>query len=120
MLYSLGLQGNLLIIVIPILADQHFAQERIQQATDTPNKRKPAIPQSSFVPRDKDPYFAKADLEVLWATITDVLKSADMYRHACPTEAHWTARVVSPLLNQVRRLKRYHDEDFEKLESLDL
>ena len=52
-------------------------------------------------------------------TIADVLDLADEYRHSGCTEAHWNSIVVNPLLNLVRRLKRYQRKD-SKLSVLDL
>ena len=52
-------------------------------------------------------------------TVADVLDSADQYRHSSCTEAQWTSIVVSPLLNLMRRLKRYQSKD-SKLAVLDL
>ena len=77
----------------------------IQAQFDTPTKTKPPISDEYFdASNDK---YATDDFALIGLTIADVLSSADEYRHSGCTEAHWISIVVSPLLNLVRRLKRY-------------
>ena len=89
----------------------------IQDQFDTPNKTRPLIPNDCFgAPLDK---YATDDYALMRLTISDVLTSADKYRHSGCTEAHWISIVVSLLLNLVRRLKRYQRTE-SKLAVLDL
>ena len=85
-------------------------------------KTKPSIPDSCYIPLGTDSTYAPEDLELVWSTLSDVVKSAEQYRHEDCTEAHWISKTVTPLLNLVRRLRRYTDpaDDFEKLEALDM
>ena len=94
----------------------------MQQATNTPMKTKPSIPGSCYIPFGTASTYTPQDLELVWSTLSDVVKSAAQYRHRDYTEAHWMSKTVTPLLNLVRRLRRYADptDDFEKLEALDM
>ena len=84
---------------------------------DTPNKTKPLIPDDCFgAPLTK---YAIDDHGLMRSTIVDILDMARKYRHSGCTEPHWSSLVVSPLLNLVRRLKRYQKVD-SKLEVIDL
>ena len=94
----------------------------MQRATDTPMKTKLEIPDSCYIPLGAASTYTQEDLELVWSTLSDVVKSAKQYRHEDYTEAHWMSKTVTPLLNLVRRLRRYADpaDDFEKLEALDM
>ena len=63
--------------------------------------------------------YAIDDYGLMRSTIVDILDMADKYWHSGFTEPHWSSLVVSPLLNLVRRLKRYQKGD-SKLEVIDL
>ena len=89
----------------------------VNKEFDTPNKTKPLLPDDCFGAL-LDKYTAD-DYTLIRSTIADVLKMANKYRHSGCTDAHWTSIVVSPLLNLVRRLKRYQKKD-SKLAVLNL
>lgn len=89
----------------------------LKKEFDTPNKTKPLLSDECFgTLHDR---YAADDYTLMRSTITDVLEMADEHRYSGCTEAHWTSIVVSPLLNLVRRLKRYQRND-SKLAVLDL
>lgn len=89
----------------------------LNKELDTPNKTKPLVSDECFgALHDR---YAADDYSLMRLTIADVLELADEYRYSGCTEAHWTSIVVSPLLNLVRRLKRYQKKD-SKLAVLDL
>jgi hypothetical protein len=85
-------------------------------------KTKPSVPGSCYIPLGTASIYTPEDLELVWSTLSDVVRSAEQYRHEGYTEAHWMSKTVTPLLNLVRRLRRYTEpaEDFEKLEALDM
>lgn len=89
----------------------------MSRESDTPNKTKPSIPDSYF--DTSHARYAKEDLTLIQLTIWDVLGLADKYRHSDCTEPHWTSIVINPLLNLVRRLRRYQKND-SKLAIVDL
>lgn len=94
----------------------------MQRATNTPMKSKPSIPDTCYIPFGTASIYTQEDLELVWSTLSDVVTSAAQYRHEDYTEAHWMSKTVTPLLNLVRRLRRYTDpaDVFEKLEALDM
>ncbi len=94
----------------------------MQQAANTPTKSKRSLPDSCYIPLGTASTYTPEELELVWFTLSDVVKSAEQYRHEDYTEAHWISKTVSPLLNLVRRLRRYTDPayDFEELEALDM
>ena len=94
-----------------------WSQKEINKALDTPDKTKPLISDDCFgALQDR---YAADDYTLMRLTTADVLDLADEYRHSGCTEAHWNSIVVNPLLNLVRRLKRYQRKD-SKLSVLDL
>ena len=94
-----------------------WSQEEINKEFDTPDKTKPFIPDDCFGALEER--YAADDYTLVRLTIADVLDLAGEYRHSGCTEAHWNSIVVNPLLNLVRRLKRYQGKD-SKLAILDL
>ena len=94
-----------------------LSQKEINKAFDTPDKTKPLISDDCFGALQGR--YAADDYSLMRLTIADVLDLADEYRHSGCTEAHWNSIVVNPLLNLVRRLKRYQRKD-SKLSVLDL
>ena len=111
-----------LIMVDFPFADLRTYQDRMQRTTNTPMKSKPSVPVSCYIPLGTTSIYAPEDLELVWSTLSDVVRSAEQYRHEACTEAHWMSKTVTPILNLVRRLRRYIDpvDDFEKLEVLDM
>lgn len=89
----------------------------MKKETDAPKKTSPSIPDSCF--SGSYSRYAKDDLALIQSTVSDILSSANKYRHSVCTEAHWASKVISPLLNLVRRLKCYDKKD-SKLEVVDL
>ena len=85
-------------------------------------KTKFPIPSSCYIPLGTASIYTPEELELIWSTLFDVVKSAAQYRYRDYTEAHWISKTVTPLVNLVRRLRRYADptDDFEKLEALDM
>ena len=94
-----------------------WSQKEINKEFDTPDKTKPLISDDCFGAL-QDRYVAD-DYTLMRLTIADVLDLADEYRHSGCTEAHWNSIVVNPILNLVRRLKRFQRKD-SKLCVLDL
>ena len=80
----------------------------MRKESDTPNKTKALIPDHCFGASYSK--YAEEDYNCMEVTIRDVLSMADKYRHRGCTEAHWVSVVISPLLNLVRRLRRFQKE----------
>ena len=80
-------------------------------------KTKPSIPDECFGALQDQ--YTPDDHVLMQLTIKDVRDMAELYRNSDCTEAHWSSIVVMPLLNLVRRLKRFQKVD-SKIAVLDL
>lgn len=65
-------------------------------------------------------HFHEHELDILWDTVSDILSMAEKYRRVRVTESHWMAVVVHPLLRIVRRLHKYQQGEFQRLEVADM
>lgn len=80
-------------------------------------KTKPSIPDECFGALQDQ--YTLDDHVLMLLTIKDVRDMAEEYRYSDCTEAHWSSIVVMPLMNLVRRLKRFQKVD-SKIAVLDL
>jgi hypothetical protein len=66
-------------------------------------KSKPLISTNFFGPVT---HFDHLDHDLVWSTVSDALLMAKEYRNR-GTESHWIGVVVNPLLQLLRRLKKF-------------
>ena len=85
-------------------------------------KIKPSIPDSCYILLDTASTYTQEDLELIWTTLSNVVKTAAQYRLEDYTDAHWMSKTVTILLNLVCRLRWQGDpaDGFGKLEAGDM
>lgn len=88
----------------------------------TPRKTANPTPKGVYAPVKNGWYgnYHQSELDFVWREVEHVVNMAKMYHFTRCTEAHWMAVVVHPLLRLVRRLKKYSDSGFERLEVADM
>ena len=88
----------------------------------TPKKTANPTPKGVYVTVKNDWYgnYHQSELDFVWGEVCDVVTIASKYRLTRCTESHWMAVVVHPLLRILRRLKKYRNSGFERLEVADL
>ncbi|KAI9790599.1 MAG: hypothetical protein M1816_004930 [Peltula sp. TS41687] len=94
-------------------------KDRFNTLLNTPRKSNLTLQPYHFNPTDM---FSGPDLDLIWATASDVMYMADRYRNKAP-ESHWIGAVVAPLLHLTRRLSQFQrsgEANPQALEVLDI